>query len=158
MRLLKISLRVLLSVVQTIVFFVPFVLNYYGSHTMGAHRHFKVRGDVYASGILNSVNLAIAAIAIGLILVLMLCLLYTAIKQRPQPIRLWSLVPGVAFTAALFLVLILPAARSLLIFPWLVFCAALVWILQLIKVLLLERKSVSVLMKSFLTKFSGAVR
>lgn len=148
MRSAKTWLRALLSGIQAIAFVAPFVLHYYGSHTMGAHRHFKVRGDVYFSGILSNVNLTIAAILIAVLFLSLLCLFFAAAKQRPQPKKLWSLVSIMLVTLLLFLILVLPMVRALLIFPWLLLCAILIWLIQIAKMLLLDRQSFVALTKS----------
>jgi len=152
MRAVKAWLRVFLSGIQAIAFVAPFVLHYFGSHSMGAHRHLKVRGDVYLGGILSDGNLTIAAILIAVLLVLLLCLFLAACKQRPQPKRLWSLVPIQLFTLLLFFLLVLPAVKAMLIFPWLLLCAALIWLLQITKMLLLDRQSFIALIRSCLTR------
>ena len=152
MRAVKAWLRVFLSGIQAITFVAPFVLHYYGSHRMGAHRHLKVRGDVYLGGILSDGNLTIAAILIAVSLVLLLRLFLAAVIQRPQPKRLWSLVPILLFTSLLFLALVLPALKSLLIFPWLLLCVALIWLLQIAKILLLDRQAFVALIRSCLTR------
>jgi len=152
MRFIKRFIRILLSSTQAIAFVAPFVLHYFGSHSMGAHRHLKVRGDVYLGGILSDGNITIAAVLIAVLLVLLLCLFLAACKQRSQPKRLWSLVPILLFTLLLFLVLVLPAFKALLIFPWLLLCVALIWLLQITKMLLLDRQAFVALIRSCLTR------
>lgn len=139
MRAVQKWLRLFLGFVQAIAFLSLFVLDYFGSHTMGAHRHLKVRGDQYLNGILSSGNLKIAAAAMVLVLVLLLLLLILRIKQHGlQPSLLRYGAPGLLFTALLILILVLPAFRTLLIFPWLVLCAGIIWFLQLMKMLLMR--------------------
>lgn len=158
MRILKASVRAFLRVIQTVAIFAPFALHYYGSHTMGAHRHFKVRGDAYRNGILCDSNLAIAAVVATLALLLLLALLLFAMKHRPRPVRLWSVARHVPAAVLLPVVLILPAAKGLLVFPWIVFCAALIWALQLVKLFLLERESFSALKNTLFAHRSGKNR
>lgn len=139
MRAVQKWLRLFLGFVQAIAFLSLFVLDYFGSHTMGAHRHLKVRGDQYLNGILSSGNLKIAAVIVAIVLLLLLLFLLVRIKQHgAQPKLLWSVVPGLLFSALLILILVLPAIRALLIFPWLLFCAGIIWFLQLMKMLLIR--------------------
>ena len=148
MRIVKTLIRVFLSSIQAVALAAPFVLHYFGSHTMGAHRHLKVRSDVYLSGILNSTNLTIAAVFVAVIIVLLLGLWILAGIHRPRPNKLWSIMLSFLFSLVLFLILTLPAVKSLLIFPWLLLCAALVWILQLAKMLLLDRRTFSAIVST----------
>lgn len=148
MRSIQSWLRVLFGGIQAVVLTLPFVLHYYGSHTMGAHRHFKVRGDVYLSGILSRGNLAAAAIVIAVLLFALLCLFFAAIKQRPQLKKLWSLVSILLATLLLFLILVLPMTQALLIFPWLLLCVILAWLIQIAKLLLLDLQSFVTLIRS----------
>ena len=136
-------LRAILSGLQGLALLAPFVLHYFGSHTMGAHRHLKVRGDQYMSGILSSANLTIAAVAVAAIFVLLLCLFFKVIRQRPQrkPLWPWSLL--LFLTVALLLVLTLHVVRSLLIFPWLLLCVGILWGLQVLKTLTLTKSGTS---------------
>jgi hypothetical protein len=152
MRLFKSFLRVLLSCVQVAAFLAPFALHYFGTHTMGAHRHLKVRANVYMSGILNDTNLTIAAIASAALLALLLIVLFSARKNRTQKARLWPVALIALDTSALLLVLVLSVARGLLIFPWLVFCAVLIWLLQVIKAALLERQEFTAQIKACLAR------
>jgi hypothetical protein len=138
MHTVKKWVRVFLSGLQAIFFLVPCVLQYYGSHRMGAHRHLKVRGDVYLSGILSRFNLTIAAIVVAVILVLLLFFFLRTRKHRPQPNQLWSMRLGLFLTLLLILLLILPEIRTLLIFPWLLLCAGMLWLMQLIKLWLMD--------------------
>lgn len=152
MRLFKSFLRALISFVQVAAFLAPFALHYFGTHTMGAHRHLKVRANVYMSGILNDTNLTIAAIASAALLALLLIVLFSARKNRTQKTRLWPVALIALDTSALLLVLVLPVARGLLIFPWLAFCVVLIWLLQVIKVALLERQEFSAQIKACLAR------
>jgi len=125
-----------LRAVQAVVLILPLVLQYFGSHTMGAHRHFKVRGDVYLGGILRQSNLTIAAIVLSVILVLLVFRLITAIKRRLQAVHPLSELTCIGLTIALMLLCALPVFRTVLIYPWLLLCAAIVWFLQIVKLLL----------------------
>ena len=138
MRSAKTWLRVLLSGIQAIAFIAPFVLHYYGSHTMGAHRHFKVRGDVYFNGILSNVNLTIAAIALSVILLVLVFRLIAAKKRRLQAVQPLSELTCIGLTIALMLLCALPVFRTVLIYPWLLLCATVLWLLQLVKLFLLN--------------------
>lgn len=129
-----------LRAVQSIVLLLPLVLHYFGSHTMGAHRHFKVRGDVYLGGILRQSNLTIAAIALSVILVLLVLRLIAAKKRRLPAVHPLSELTCIGLTFALMLLCALPVFRTVLIYPWLLLCAAIVWVLQLVKLLLLRFK------------------
>ena len=128
-----------LRVMQFVVLIVPFVLHYFGSHTMGAHRHFKVRGDVYLGGILRQSNLTIAVIALSVILVLLVFRLIAAKKRRMQAVQPLSELTAIGLTLALMLLCALPVFRSVLIYPWLLLSTALLWLLQLVKLLLLHQ-------------------
>ena len=128
---------ILLSALQTILLALPFVLHYYGSHRMGAHRHFKVRSDAYLSGILSSRNLTIAAIFLAVVLLLWLCYILVSRERRKQ-ISLLPTVLGIALSISLILLLIVPSTREILIFPWLLLCVAVIWLLQLVKLLVLH--------------------
>lgn len=122
-----------LSGLQAIVCAVPFVLDYYGSHRMGAHRHLKVRGDEYRGELLSDTNLAIAAIVLSVVFLLLLWCFFRVMKRKPQSNILRSILLSLVFTVLLMLVLILPQVKALLIFPWLLLCAGILWLLQLIK-------------------------
>lgn len=129
-----------LRVVQSIVLLLPLVLHYFGSHTMGAHRHFKVRGDVYLGGILRQSNLTIAAIALSVILVLLVLRLISTKKRLLQAVHPLSELTCIGLTVALMLLCALPVFRTVLIYPWLLLCVAFVWLLQIAKLLLLRFK------------------
>ena len=129
-----------LRVVQSIVLLLPLVLHYFGSHTMGAHRHFKVRGDVYLGGILRQSNLTIAVIVLSVILMLLVLRRIAAKKRRLQAVHPLSELTCIGLTVALKLLCALPVFRTVLIYPWLLLCAAIVWVLQLVKLLLLRFK------------------
>ena len=133
MRAVKQWFLALLSGLQAILFAVPFVLDYYGSHRMGAHRHLKVRGDEYRDGLLSDANLAIAAIVLAVVFFLLLWFFLRVNERKPQANILRSMLLSLVFTVVLMLVLVLPQARALLIFPWLLLCAGIIWLLQLVK-------------------------
>ena len=133
MRAVKQWFLALLSGLQAILFAVPFVLDYYGSHRMGAHRHLKVRGDQYRDALLSDTNLAIAAIVLSVVFLLLLWCFFRVRKRKPQANILRSMLPILVFTVLLMLVLILPQVKALLIFPWLLLCAGILWLLQLVK-------------------------
>ncbi|HWQ96736.1 MAG TPA: hypothetical protein VN538_01390 [Clostridia bacterium] len=128
-----------LRAVQAVVLILPLVLHYFGSHTMGAHRHFKVRGDVYLGGILRQSNLTIAAIVLSVILVLLVFRLIAAKKRRLQAVQTLSELTCIGLTITLMLLCALPVFRTVLIYPWLLLCAAVLWLLQLVKLLLHQR-------------------
>ena len=140
MQALKKWLITALSALQVVGLVAPFVLHYYGSHRMGAHRHFKVRGDVYLGGILRQSNLTIAAIALSVILLLLVFRLIAAKKRRLQAGQPLSELTCIGLTIALMLLCALPVFRTVLIYPWLLLCAAVLWLLQLMKLLLLDRR------------------
>jgi hypothetical protein len=131
----------LLRAAQAAAMILPIVLHYFGSHTMGAHRHLKVRGDVYLSGILQQSKLTIAAIALSVILLLLVLGLIAAKKRRVQEVHPLSELACIGLTIALILLCALPVFRTVLIYPWLLFCAAFIWVLQLVKQLLMRPKT-----------------
>jgi len=140
MQALKKWLITALSALQVVGLIAPFVLHYYGSHRMGAHRHFKVRGDVYLGGILRQSNLTIAAIALSVILLLLVFRRIAAKKRRLQAGQPLSELTCIGLTIALMLLCAIPVFRTVLIYPWLLLCAAVLWLLQLMKLLLLVRR------------------
>lgn len=140
MQALKKWLITALSALQVVGLIAPFVLHYYGSHRMGAHRHFKVRGDVYLGGILRQSNLTIAALALSAILLLLVFRRIAAKKRRLQAGQPLSELTCIGLTIALMLLCALPVFRTVLIYPWLLLCAAVLWLLQLMKLLLLDRR------------------
>ena len=133
MRAFKQWLLAILSGLQVIVCAAPFALDYYGSHRMGAHRHLKVRGDAYRMGLLRDANLAIYAVVLAAVFLLLLWCFLRLKKRKAETSVLRALLLGVALTVLLILVLILPQIKALLIFPWLLLCALIVWLLQLVK-------------------------
>ncbi len=128
-----------LSGLQVVVFAVPFVLHYFGSHRMGAHRHFKVLGDMYFGGILRQSNLTIAAIALSVILLLLVFRLIAAKERQLQAAQPLSELTCIGLTIALLLLCALSVFRTVLIYPWLLLCATVLWLLQLVKLLLLNQ-------------------
>lgn len=140
MQTLKKWLFAALSALQAVVFAAPFVLNYFGSHRMGAHRHLKVRADQYFGGILNNRNLTIAAVVVSVLLGLLIWYLVMQ-KRAPREKLLRVTWFELGLTAALLALLVIPPARTILIYPWMLLCLAVLWLLQLAKILLLQRRS-----------------
>ena len=133
MRAVKQWLLAFISGLQVILFAAPFVIDYYGSHRMGAHRHLKVRGDQYRAALLNDANLAIYAVVLAVVFLLLLWCFFRLKKRKPQATALRSMLFSLVFTVLLMLVLVLPQVKALLIFPWLLLCAGIIWLLQLVK-------------------------
>jgi len=133
MRGVKQWLLAFLSGLQAILFAAPFVIDYYGSHRMGAHRHLKVRGDQYRAAQLNDANLAIYAVVLAVVFLLLLWCFFCLKKRKPQATALRSMLFSLVLTILLVLVLVLPQVKALLIFPWLLLCAGIIWLLQLVK-------------------------
>ncbi len=134
---LKKWLIVVLSALQAVVFAVPLVLSYYGSHRMGAHRHLKVRADQYFSGILSHRNLAIASLVVSVLLALLIWYLVSH-KRAPQKNHVRATLVGLGLTIVLLALLVIPSARTILIYPWLLLCAAMLWLFQLAKMWLMK--------------------
>lgn len=137
MQPLKRRLVFALSALQVVIFGLPFVLNYYGSHRMGAHRHLKVRADQYFSGILCNRNLTIAAVIVSVLLVLLIWYLVSQ-KQSLRRNRLRATWVGLGLTVVLLALLVIPSARAILIYPWLLLCAVMLWLFQLAKMWLVN--------------------
>ena len=133
MRAVKQWFLALLGGLQAILFAVPFVLDYYGSHRMGAHRHLKVRGDQYRDTLLSDANLMIAVVALAVAFLLLLWCFFRVKERKPQANILRSMLLSLVFTVLLMLVLMLPQVKALLIYPWLLLCAGIIWLLQLVK-------------------------
>lgn len=133
MRAVKQWLLAILSGLQVIVCAAPFALNYYGSHRMGAHRHLKVRGDEYRMGLLRDANLAICAVVLAVVFLLLLWRFLRIQKHKPQANVLRPALLTLILTVLVILILVLPQVKALLIFPWLLLCALIVWLLQLVK-------------------------
>ena len=104
---------------------------------MGAHRHLKVRADQYFSGILCNRILTIAAVIVSVLLALLIWYLVSQ-KQSLRRNRLRATWVSLGLTVVLLALLVIPSARAILIYPWLLLCAVMLWLFQLAKMWLVN--------------------
>ena len=133
MRAIRQWFLAILIALQAIFCAAPFVLDYFGSHRMGAHRHLKARGDEYRGELLSDANLTIAVVAVAVAFLLLLWCFFRVKERKPQANILRSMLLSLVFTVLLMLVLMLPQVKALLIYPWLLLCVGIIWLLQLVK-------------------------
>lgn len=125
--------RWILRGLQLVLLAVPAVLQYYGTHTMGVHRHLVYRGQYYAAGILSSAHLAAAAVVTFVLLAAFPLISYRLSGKKPESLRTFPFLSAELFLAALLMLLALPACRAFLVYPYLLLCAALICLLQFLK-------------------------
>jgi len=119
--------------IQLVLLAVPAVLQYYGTHTMGVHRHLVYRGQRYAAGILSPAHLTAAAVVACILLAAFPLISYRFSGNKPESLRTVSFLSTEFILSALLALLALPVCRALLIYPYLLLCTALICLVQLLK-------------------------
>lgn len=113
---------------------VPAVVQYYGTHAMGVHRHLVYRGQLYAAGLLAPAHLTAAAILVLVLLAVFPLISYRLSGGKPESLRAFPFLSAEFTLAVLLVLLALPGCRALLIYPYLIVCAALICLFQFLKI------------------------